>query len=111
MEHYQIQSEFTKIMYSIIEQNMYRLSESFSLRPYVDNDLRIVVDIICINSHIGYVVIGNLNDNGFVRISCRIDRLNEYVTQLYVNTIDQIFEIIQFCQQLLIHQPDEDKLE
>jgi hypothetical protein len=40
-----------------------------------------------------------------------IDRFNGYIMEICVENIDQLFEIIDFCQQLLPYQPIVDDLD
>jgi hypothetical protein len=43
--------------------------------------------------------------NGYVHMLCAIDALNGYFMKITVNNFNEMLSIIEFCQNLLEHQP------
>jgi hypothetical protein len=50
------------------------------------------------------------NLNGSLHLFCMIDAFNGYFMRITVDSIEEVLSIVEFCQQLLEHQPDENEL-
>lgn len=48
---------------------------------------------------------------GFIEMMCSIDGFNGYYIEMMVNSVYEMFEVIQFSQQLLQYQPNTTQLE
>ncbi len=69
----------------------------------------------------GHIVVGDpefmqrnmqypdLNGNN-LHMFCSIDAFNGYFMDMSVNSLEEVLEVLEFCQQLLDYQPDEDEL-
>ena len=62
---------------------------------------------------VGYVIFGEpkyfLADNdaeGFVHMFCAIDSYDGYMNKLTVNSMEELMDVIVFCQSLLQYQPN-----
>jgi hypothetical protein len=49
---------------------------------------------------------GNENAEGFIHILCSIDNYDSFIVEITVDNIDEMIDIIIFCQSLLQYQPD-----
>jgi hypothetical protein len=68
------------------------------------------------SNHTGYVLVGhsefmqrnieNPDLNGYIHMSCSVDAFNGYFMEISVNTLEDIFSVVEFCQNLLDYQPD-----
>jgi hypothetical protein len=106
---------FSIALYDTLDQNVNRLPANCMLEERDNDSMCVVVYFTCDNGHTGHIVLGDPNwtnggviqpQNGYVSILCSVDRFNGYFMEICVENIDQMFEVIDFCQQLLPYQPD-----
>jgi hypothetical protein len=68
------------------------------------------------SSHTGKIMITIPHDldydiaTGFVKMHCNIDAHSRFFLELMVNSLDEMYDVISFCQNLLQYQPDESYL-
>ncbi len=105
---------FSISLYNTLEQNVNRLPANCVLEQRQNNSQTVVITFTCDNGHTGHIVLGDPNWTngglvqpriGYVEMLCSVDRFNGYFMEICVENIDQMFEIIDFCQQLLPYQP------
>ena len=111
---------FSTRLYSTLEQYGNRFPANCVLEQRQDNNTTFVaVTFTCDNGHAGHIILEDPNFTngraahaqpriGYVSMSCSIDLSNGYFLELCVENIGQMFEVIEFCQQLLQYQPDID---
>ncbi len=106
---------FSTALYDTLEQNVNRLPANCVLEPRQNNYQTVVITFTCDNGHSGHIVLGDPNWTngghvqpriGYVEMLCAVDRFNGYFMEICVDNIDQLFEIIDFCQQLPRYQPN-----
>ena len=106
---------FSISLYNTLQQNVIRMPANCVLEQRPNNRRILAVSFTCDNGHTGHIVLGDPNwtnggivqpQIGYVTMLCSIDRFNGYFMEICVENIDQMFEIIDFCQQLLPFQPD-----
>ena len=106
---------FSITLYNTLLQNVNRLPANCVLEPRRNNSMTVVISFTCDNGHTGHVVLGDPNWTnaghvqpriGYIEMLCAVDRFNGYFMERCVENIDQLFEIVDFCQQLLPYQPD-----
>jgi hypothetical protein len=106
---------FSIALYNTLLQNVNRLPANCVLEQRRNNSMTVTISFTCDNGHTGHVVLldpnwtngGNVQPQiGYVSMLCSVDRFNGYSIERCVENIDQLFEIVDFCQQLLPYQPD-----
>ncbi len=74
----------------------------------------VVIDFVHPHSnHIGYIsmFLPNENERGFVSMLCAVNTHNGYFIEITVDTIDEMYEVIAFCQNILQYQPGAQELD
>jgi hypothetical protein len=111
---------FSTALYNTFEQNVNRMPANCVFEQRRNNPRIVVVSFTCDNGHTGHIVLADPNwtnggfvqpQIGYVSMLCSIDRFNGFFMEICVENIDQMFEIIDFCQQLLPYQPAVDDLD
>jgi hypothetical protein len=106
---------FSISLYNTMVENVNRLPANCVLEPRQNNSQTVVITFTCDNGHSGHIVLGDPNWTngghvqpriGYVEMLCAVDRFNGYFMEICVENIDQLFEIIDFCQQLPRYQPN-----
>ena len=107
---------FSTTLYNTLQQNVNRLPANCVLEQRRNNSMNVVITFTCDNGHTGHIVLGDPNWTnaghvqpriGYIEMLCAVDRFNGYFMEICVDNIDQMFEIIDFCQQLLPYQPND----
>ena len=102
------------------KQNLYNalvpfidvLPDEFTLLPIDFHQTVIIVEFSCpITNTAGQTVILLPNEQGIMKVLSSPDRFNGYFIDVDAHNIEQIIDVIQFSQELLRYQPDEDDLE
>ena len=100
------------ILHNALGQLIDNLPDEFTLLPSDENQLAVIVEFSCpIKNTGGQTLILLPNEQGIMRILSSLDRFNGYFIDVNAHNLEQIIEIIQFTQELLLYQPDEDDLE
>jgi hypothetical protein len=106
---------FSITLYNTLLQNVNLMPANCVLEQRRNNSQTVVISFTCDNGHTGSIVLLDPNwtnggvvqpQIGYVSMLCSVDRFNGYFMEICVENIDQMFEIIDFCQQLLRYQPD-----
>jgi hypothetical protein len=107
---------FAIYLHELISNN--HLPPHTTLRPLVPNldensAENVLIDFVHPHSnHIGYIAmfLPNENERGFVSMLCAINAHNGYFIEITVDTINEVYGVIAFCQNILQYQPDTEML-
>jgi len=100
------------ILHNALDQLIDNLPDEFTLLPIGFHQMAVIVEFRCpIKNTGGQTLIVPPNDQGIMRILSSLDRFNGYFIDVEAHNLEQIINIIQFTQELLLYQPDEDDLE
>ncbi len=102
----------TNMKYTLINQNILPSYCSLMLHSHGEHpDANVVISLNHLESNYnGYVIISQLIDintpvDGFVRMLCTIDSYNGNFIEITVNNMEEMLDVIQFCQNILVYQP------
>lgn len=92
---------------TIINENI--LPANCTLRPFTESlNNCVVVDFVLPNSELsGHVLLSMCHDNGFVEILGAINNFNGYFLETTVDSLEEMYGVIAFCQYLLQFQPNQ----